>query len=164
MGHDESSLAQFRWQIAGLRVQTAMLRLSASLKAGFRLDQPRIPRGQSEGGRWTTIPGYAQVHRVSRRRTGGGQVRIGGRWHPITPAQEVRLQLSAGAMRDAVKRVQSADPHWRPRPQAYETVEGQIRANEAIRLQDELRLFELSGRPIGLGPFAQEWITLAPGR
>lgn len=164
MNRNVNSLAQLKWQLAGLRLQAAMLRLSVGLKAGFRRDQPRVPRGQPEGGQWTKVPGYAQVYRVARRRAGGGQIRIGGRWHSITPAQEARLQVSAGAMRDAVKRVQSADPHWRPRPQAYETVEGQIRANEAIRLQAELRLFELTGRPIALGPFAREWITLAPGQ
>ena len=164
MERDESSLSRLRWELAGLRVQAAMLRLSISLKAGFRPGQPRGPRGSGpESGRWTRIPGYAQVHQVSRRRGGGGQIRIGGRWLPTTPAQEVRLQISVAAMRNAVRRAQLSDPHWRPRPQAYETVEGLLQANEAIRLQAELRLFELTGRPIDLGPFAREWITLAPG-
>lgn len=164
MDRQETWQSPLRWRLASLRVRAAMLRLSIGVKAGFRPDQPRVPRGHPDGGQWTRTPGYAQVHRVSRRRGGGGQIRIGGRWHPITPAQEVRLQISAAAMKNAVQRVRQIDRDWRSQAQAYATVEGQIRANEAIRLQAELRLYELTGRPIRLGPFAHEWITLAPGQ
>ena len=164
MDRQETWQSPLRWRLASLRVQAALLRLSLGFKAGFRPDQPRVPRGQPDAGQWTRVPGYAQVHPVSRRRSGGGQVRIGGRWHPITPAQEVRLQISTAARKDAVRRVQQIDRDWRPPAQVYATVEGQIRANEAVRLQAELRLYELSGRPIQLGPFAREWITLAPGQ
>ena len=62
MDRQESSLSWPRWQLAGLRVQAAMLRLSVVLKAGFRPDQPRVPRGRPDGGQWTRMPGYAQVH------------------------------------------------------------------------------------------------------
>jgi hypothetical protein len=75
----EGNLSRLRWQLAGLRMQTAVLRFSVDLKAGFRPDQPRVPGGRPDGGHWTRVPGYAQIHQVARRRAGGGQVRIGSR-------------------------------------------------------------------------------------
>lgn len=124
MERQETRKSSPRWQLASLRVCTAMLRLSIGVKAGFRPDQPRVPRGHPDGGQWTRTPGYAQVHRVSRRRGGGGQIRIGGRWHPITPAQEVLLVQSYNAMRRAIRDVRKVDPEWRPPAQAGSTVEG----------------------------------------
>ncbi len=123
MERHESSLSRLRWQLVGLRMQTAVLRLSFAFKAGFRPEQPRVPGGRSDGGQWTHVPGYAQVHQVARRRAGGGQIRIGGRWHPITPAQEARLAQSYGAMRSALRDVRERDPNWKPQAQAYSTVE-----------------------------------------
>lgn len=79
MERQETRQSRLSWQLAGLRVRTSMLRLSIGIKAGFRPDQPRVPRGRPEAGQWMLVPGYAQVHRVSRRRGGGGQIRIGGR-------------------------------------------------------------------------------------
>lgn len=116
MDRQELWQSPLRWRLASLRVRAAMLRLSVSIKAGFRPDQPRLPRGHPDGGQWTRVPGYAQVHRVSRRRGGGGQIRSGGRWHPITPAQEVLLAQSYGAMRRAIRDVRKIDPSGsRPR-------------------------------------------------
>lgn len=110
----EFNSSPLRWQLADLRVQAAMLRLSVTLKAGFRPDQPRVPRGHADGGQWTQVPGYEQVHQVARRRAGGGQIRIGGRWHPVKPAQEARLAQSYSAMRSALRDVRQLDPNWRP--------------------------------------------------
>lgn len=162
MNRNVNSLAQLKWQLAGLRLQAAMLRLSAGLKAGFRPDQPRVPRGQPEGGRWTTVPGYAQVHQVVRRRAGGGQVRIGGRWHSVTPAQEARLAQSYGAMQRAIQDVHRFDPSWKPPTQAYSTTEGLISANRAIELEARFRLFQLMGTRAETGPYAREWIPAPP--
>ncbi len=159
----QSTSSVFGRGTAELKLQAAAIRLSLALKAGYRPQQPRVPRGNVDGGQWTLVPGYARVERVSRRR-GGGTIRIAGRSLPVTPAQEARVQISLAAARDAVARTRRIDPRWRPRPQAFETVEGYIRANEAIRLQAELRLFELTGRPLGLGPFGKQWINLAPGQ
>lgn len=66
-----------------------------------------MPRGRAEGGQWTRVPGYARIHQVSRRRAGGGQVRIGGRWQAISPAQEVRLAQSYSAMQRALRDVRA---------------------------------------------------------
>lgn len=138
-----------------IRVEAAATRLRLGLKAGFRPDQPRVPTGQPGGGQWTD----EFVILVGRARSGGRpSTRVGNRWLPTTPAQEVRLEISRNAMRKAVRDVNKLDPNWRPTPQMYATVEGQIKAFEAIRLQAELRIFEVSGHAIRLGPYAREWI------
>lgn len=138
-----------------LRTETQFLRLHLILKAGFRPDQPRVPAGSSEGGQWTD----GGVVRVSRRTSGSsGPIRVGNRWLNPTPAQEVRLARSFAEMRAALRDVRKVDPGWKPTPQLYETVEGQIAANSAIALQAQFRVFELRGTPVGPGPFAREWI------
>ncbi len=162
MERHESSLSRLRWQLAGLRMQTAVLRLSFAFKAGFRPEQPRVPGGRWDGGQWTRVPGYAQVHQVARRRAGGGQIRIGGRWHPITPAQEARLAQSYGAMRSALRDVRERDPNWKPQAQAYSTVEGLISANRTIELEARFRLFQIMGTRAEPGPYAAEWIPAPP--
>lgn len=158
MDRQETRQSPLRWRLASLRVRAAMLRLSIGVKAGFRPDQPRVPRGHPDGGQWTRTPGYAQVHRVSRRRGGGGQIRIGGRWHPITPAQEVLLAQSYGAMRRAVRDVRKVDPEWKPPAQVYSTVEGLISANRAIENEARRHIFERLGTGTGVGPNAWEWM------
>ena len=158
MERHESSLSRLRWRLAGLRMQTAILRLSVVLKAGFRPDQPRVPRGQPDGGQWMRLPGYGQVQQVARRRSGGGQIRIGGRRHPITPAQEVRLAQAYNAMRRALRDVGEVDPNWKPPAQAYSTVEGLISANRSIELEARFRLFQLLGTRAEPGPYAREWV------
>lgn len=158
MDRYECSLSQLRWQLAGLRVRAAMLRLSVAFKAGFRPDQPRLPQGRPDGGRWTRVPGYAQIHQVSRRRAGGNQVRIGGRSHPVTPAQEALLAQSYGAMRRALRDVREVDPNWKPPAQAYSTVDGLISANRAVEMEARFRIFQLLGTRAELGSYAREWI------
>jgi hypothetical protein len=154
--------SRLTWQLASLRVQMAMDRLRVTLKAGFRPDQPRVPRGDPDGGQWTQIPGYAQAHRVSRRRGGGGTVRIGGRSIPITPAQEAHLVQSLGAMRQAIRDVHRVDPAWKPPAQLYSSVDGLISANRAIEVAARFRIFELSRARAGIGRFAAEWIPAPP--
>ena len=44
-------LHRARWQVAALRVRTDLLRLR--LLRAYDPDQPRVPGGSREGGRWT---------------------------------------------------------------------------------------------------------------
>ncbi len=155
----EGNLSRLRLRRAELHLRTAMLRVTAALKAGFRPEQARVPSGRPDGGEWTHAPGYAQVHQVARRRAGGGQIRIGGRWHPITPAQEARLAQSYGAMRRALRDVRKLEPNWKPPAQAYSTVEGLISANRSIELEARFRMFQLVGTRAEPGPYAREWVT-----
>jgi hypothetical protein len=90
------------------------------------------------------------------RGSGGGTRQIAGRQVDITPAQATRLEISHAQMQAAIRRVRELEPRWKPRPSAYETVEGEIAANEAAARQALDRIFELQRRGIGLGPFAVE--------
>ncbi len=147
---------------AEFRLQAAAIRLLTALKAGFRPQQPRSPRGNPDGGQWTLVPGYAQVQTVSRRRAGGTQIQIGGVWHTITPAQQMLLAQSAAARRTAIRAAQRLDPNWRPPPQAYSTPDGMIAANRAVEQAARQRIFEVVGGPMGIGPYAREWIAAPP--
>ncbi len=158
----DNRLSALKWRLAVARFQAAAGSLALTLRAGYRPDQPRAPRGQSDGGQWVRGPRGAQVHRVSRRRSGGGQVRINGRWRPVSPAQEVLLAQSAAARDQAIRAVRRVDPKWKAPPQAYETVEGLISANRAVEHAARFRIYELSGTHVGPGPYASEWIPAPP--
>lgn len=135
------------------------LTLSLHLKAGFRANQPRIPAGNPDGGQWTAEGDGDRPILVSRRGPrGSGQVRILGRWQPITPAQEARLAVSTSRMQEALRAVHRREPNWKPTPQAYETVEGLIRANEATAREAALRALQIRLPRTGVGPYAEEWI------
>jgi hypothetical protein len=100
-----------------------------------------VPAGNPDGGQWTD-EGLAPTLVQSRSPREG-------RTLPLNLTQETRLQITLMQMKTSVQRAQSFDRHWQPRPQLFSTIEGQIRANEATRLEAELRTFELTGR-IGL--------------
>jgi hypothetical protein len=63
-------------------------------------------------------------------------------------------------MQAAVRRVQQLDPNWKPRPSLYETIDGEISANEAATREAQDRLYELQHGGIGFGPYAVEWQEL----
>lgn len=152
----EGSLSLLRWQLADLRMQAASLRVSVFLKAGFRPDQPRVPRGQADGGRGSPATRRYIGFRAEGR--AAGRSGSGGRWHPVTPAQEARLAQSHGAMRRALREVREVDPAWWPPAQAYSSVEGLISANRAIELEARFRIFQLLRTRAEPGPYAREWI------
>jgi len=53
-------LHRTRGELASLKAELKFQQFLRSLKAGFRHDQPRVPAGNPEGGRWTTGAGAAQ--------------------------------------------------------------------------------------------------------
>ncbi len=155
----DPSLLQSSYRYAALAVELRALALSLRLKAGFRPEQPRVPAGNPDGGQWVGEGSESRPILVSRRGPrGGGQVRILGRWQAVTPAQEARLAVSAGRMQEALRAVRKIDPNWKPPSQLYESVEGAIRANEAIAREAYFRVYELTAKRVGPGPFASEWI------
>lgn len=155
-GVTENDLGKLTKGVQLMQGETLALKLHLLLKAGFRADQPRVPAGNPNGGEWTD-GGVVLVN----RRTGGssGPIRVGSRWLNPTPAQEARLSVSFAQMRAALREVRKVDPAWKPTPQFYETIEGQISANTSISLQAQFRVFELRGTPVGPGPYAREWIA-----
>lgn len=160
-GKQEPEISRLRFSIANLLFDLKLLNLGLHFKAGFRADQPRVPRGSPNGGQWTD--GGGRLLLVSRRGPRGtGQVRINGNWHTATPAQQARLSVSLGQMQAALRAVRKVDPNWKPTPQAYATIEGYIRANEATALEAQFRIFELRGTAVGPGPYAKGWMPAPP--
>jgi hypothetical protein len=156
----DASILQLSYRYAAIAVEIRALALFLRLKAGFRPEQPRVPAGSPDGGQWVAEGDDGRPILVSRRGPrGAGQVRILGRWQAVTPAQEARLVVSVGRMREALRAVQKREPNWKPTPQVYETVEGLIRANEATAQEAMLRALQLRLPRTGIGPYATEWIA-----
>ncbi len=161
-----ASLSRLKHVLAGEQVMLAASRVRFLLKAGYRPDQPRVPAGNPDGGQWIDggeTGGDTRVELVSSRRPrGNGQIRIGQRWLPATSGQQLRISISQTARDRAVAEARRIDPSWRPRAQAYETIEGLIEATEATRFEAELRVFALTGRTPAPGPFARGWLDSPP--
>lgn len=156
----DPDLLQSRYRYTALSVKIRALAVALHLKAGFRADQPRVAAGNPDGGQWVAEGGSNRPILVSRRGPrGSGQVRILGRWQAVTPAQEARLAVSVGRMREALRAVQKREPNWKPTPQLYETIEGLIRANEAMAQEAMLRALQARLPRTGIGPYAKEWIA-----
>jgi hypothetical protein len=146
--------------IAEARFRVAAATLQLALRHTHWRTQPRVPAGNGRiSGQWTDGED-ASIIRVQARppqgSRGGSPRRIAGNWRDITPEQATRLDISHSQMRAAVRQVQRLDPKWRPRPSIYETVEGEISANNAARREAENRFRELQWMGIGPGPFAVE--------
>jgi hypothetical protein len=50
----ESGLLRLKWLAAATRFELAIRRHDRALKYGYSPDQPRVPRGQPEGGQWAS--------------------------------------------------------------------------------------------------------------
>jgi hypothetical protein len=140
-------LLRWDWYLFTTIMDLKFLELELARKAGFNPNQPRVPRGNPEGGQWTRVgggsgtsagrfgrryPSTRPTQLVSSRPRGSGRVRIGGRLVEATPAQQARLTVSQARARAAERRVREVDPNWRPTPSLHETVEGEIAANERV--------------------------------
>ena len=177
-----SSLTVLKAEAAGLRFSLAMDQMAKVLGLHRCYNpnwqsQPRVPAGNPDGGRWTESavpakPGdrartealaetmrdflddplvageaYAQV-----RRSGGSMLRVGGRLRELTPAQATRYDVENFKFQLALTRVRRIDPHWRPTPQITSTIEGEITALRAMRIEAEVRYRQLTrafGHPEG---------------
>ena len=49
----EAGLLRLKWLAAATRVEIAMRRHDRALKYGFNPNEPRVPRGNPDGGQWT---------------------------------------------------------------------------------------------------------------
>ena len=156
-GKQEQEISRLRFSISNLLLDLKLLKLGLHFKAGFRPDQPRVPAGSPDGGQWTD-EGIEPTKVSSRGPRETAPRRISGRWTEARPAQVTRLQISNAQMQAALREVRRADPRWKPTPQAYETIEGEIAANEATTREAEARLYKLQGYGIGTGRYADESI------
>ena len=65
-------LRRTRQELASLKAELKFRQFFRSLKAGFRHDQPRVPAGNPDGGRWTREAGVGRTQLA-----GGGRLPIG---------------------------------------------------------------------------------------
>ncbi len=56
----EGGLLRLKWLAAATRFEIAMRRHDRALKANFNPNQPRVPRGNPDGGQWTSGGGNGQ--------------------------------------------------------------------------------------------------------
>jgi hypothetical protein len=146
-----------------LQLEFRQIRYLLERRAGFRPDQPRVPAGRPDGGRWTDAGPGGLLQPVNARRPRSGQpIIINGRLLEMSPAQATRMSMADMNLRAALARVREVDPRWRPTPQAYETIEGQIRSLEAQTAEANSRALVVKYPQTGPGPFAREWVTLPP--
>lgn len=114
----------------------------------YRPDQPRVPRGQPDGGQWVDEGLSGSDRRRRDEETRIAQARSGGRGRPgglpeMTPAQQARYAIADAQARQALRQVRDRDPEWKPTPSLTETAEGAIRAREAEAAEASARLREL---------------------
>ncbi len=100
-----------------------------------------------------TIHGYPVPNTPVARDAGGG-ARVG--IPEDTPGQGARLTIAEARWRDAIARVRTLDPNWKPTPGLHESVEGEISNLEVQAQEAEEYLSFLSKVGIGPGPYAQE--------
>jgi hypothetical protein len=77
----ESGLLRLKWLAAATRFELAMRRHDRALKYNFNPNQPRVPRGNPDGGQWTYVPGWSSSDRGD---DGGGEQRV-------PPPKRIRL-------------------------------------------------------------------------
>lgn len=149
------SIEKSRWRLAALKVDVKLRRLSWILWRGFDPNQPRQPAGSPEGGQWTDAGGSIRIAQNTSRGA-GGRGRAGGRWPDATPAQQARLAATRAQADAALRKVRDADPNWRPTPNLYENVEGEIAANLAQLREANARYSELQRTAKAPGEFANQ--------
>ena len=143
--HRPPHLAALRAQLAGHAVMLAAIRLQLLLrKANFNPAQLR-----DELGRWTGEGGSAERPQPVQGRRGAIRINIDGRLLEATPGQAARFAVTEAAARQAIRRVRELDPSWRPRPSAFETIEGAISRAEANAREAQARLAEVLPRGFG---------------
>lgn len=168
-----------RFLAPGVRPEDAFPALSRK----YNPNQPRVPKGDPDGGQWTlggdgawrsmtTARGRDDPRILSdadpeavkpgdqfaqvRGRRGGGPVIINGQRVDLTPEQGARLTAVQARANASIARVREVDPSWNPPPSAYQTPEGMIRAYEADAAAAHARINELAAKRAVPGPFAGE--------
>ncbi|HET7805921.1 MAG TPA: hypothetical protein VFL53_16915, partial [Pseudolabrys sp.] len=144
-----TDVLRLKWLAAASRFKTTLHRHDLALKYGFNPDQPRVPRGNSDGGRWIrTAAGNS-----SRL---GSRSRYGASFPGATYGQQVRLDLEIARTENALRQIRPYDPTWKPSTQSLTTpgsIEGAIRNAEARAQQAESYLNQLrTGIGGNLGP------------
>jgi hypothetical protein len=141
----EQELLQIRRDLAALKLELALRRIFHK----YSPDQPRVPKGNPDGGQWT---GDAGKDGRDKPRVVSDEIsaqRRGGPRGAGTLQQQARLVLAAARAREAVSRVQQLDPNWPP-PRSVTSRDNRddfdvmIRAKEAETREADARFLALS--------------------
>ncbi len=157
----EQSLLRLKWLAAAANFELALHRYARALKA-YNPDQPRVPAGSSEGGRWTDTGGGSGGASTGTPRTrvagprAGRTTRVEQNFPGATHGQQVRLEQTIARTEIALAKIRQSDPNWRPKTQsitAPTSIEGAIGHAQARMIEAEAHLDRLR-RGIGgnLGP------------
>jgi hypothetical protein len=123
----EAGILRLKWLAAATRFQLALRRHNRALKYGFNPDQPRVSRGNPDGGQWTRVAGGSSFQVGTRGR-------YGSNFPGATYRQQVRLDLEIARTENAIQQIRQYDPTWKPSIQSLTapgSIEGAIRNAEA---------------------------------
>lgn len=142
----EAEALRRKSDLAWERFLSTFKRYAEQQKAGFNPDQPRVPKGDPDGGQWIRDAGKVGSDRA-RSTDISAQRRIGPR--PIgTPTQHLRLDVASARAQDAIARVQQLNPNWRPASAMSgdnpRDMEAMIRTKEAERREAEAQYVALA--------------------
>src|SRR5262245_3053835 len=181
MRHDANRFLRPDWRrfIRSGQQDRSLCQFYEYIERKYHPEQPRVPKGNPDGGQWTNDGHHSgsgrQDPRVvsdatpdavrsgsryaqGRARGAFGRVIINGQQVEPTPAQQARLAVVEAQARETIRRVQELDPKWQPTPSAYESVEGLIAAYRSDAQQAKERISALQQVGIGPGQFASDSI------
>jgi hypothetical protein len=153
-------------------------------KANFNPSQPRVPKGNPDGGQWTDASGSSggEAGRAGRNDprvisdatpdnewrpgaqyasnaprgpySGYGPIYVNGRPAVGTPGQQAALAAAEARAQLAISRVQEILPRWKPSFGFYDTINGRIEHAKSQAQQAESYYREMQNYGIIPGPFA----------
>ncbi len=126
-------------------IKLDLLRLQYWCKA-YNPNQPRVPKGNPDGGQWTRLAGP---------NPGGGPPRYGLYFPGATYRQLTQLNDAIARTQRALEGIRRYDQNWQPRTTSASTTsfEGAVRRAEARAIEAEARLQQLrSGIGGNFGP------------
>jgi hypothetical protein len=135
----DGGILRLKWLAAATRFKLALYRHNRALKYGFNPDQPRVARGNPDGGQWARIAG-SNSSRI------GNRGRFGSNFPGATHGQQVRLDLEIARTENALRKIRQYDLTWTPKVESLTTpgsIEGAIRNAEARAQQAEGYLNQL---------------------
>ena len=164
----ETKYLRLKWRIAINRWENQLTRWIDVAKTSFDPNQPRVPTGNPRGGQWTGGGGGGghtgsrnesrilpdaksdnasklgtRVAQAGRRRT-PRRIIINGVSHTPTPGQAARHAAAKAKARATSRQVREIEPKWKPRPGAFENIDGQVNQFRAEAAQAQARLRELA--------------------
>ncbi len=140
----QAGLLELKWLRDMTRLERAMRDHLFAPKYGYNPNQPRVPRGQREGGQWVALGGNQVAGGGS---AAGWRVRLSRTDFPgATHGQLVRLEQNVARTEAALAQIRQYESEWRPSTASWTgpgSINGAIRNAEARAVEAEGRLEQL---------------------